>query len=251
MKNQKLFQSIGLTEYESKILDSLIYLKTADPKNLSIHSKVPQNKIYEIIKKLEKFGIVESIPSEKNIYKSVNIKTFIEERISEQESKIKEIKNQIKNIEISNNPISILIGQKNIMNKLAERNILVKKEILGVQGNWKIWGKGLIEMKKSTKSGVKVKLIGIINEETKERAQEWKDVGCEVRAYNQKFGKYPLRFTIFDNKEARITLGKPEINNPEDYITIWTTSKPLIAILRNQFLQMWKESNKIIQDSLI
>jgi len=130
------------------------------------------------------------------------------------------------------------------MNKLAETNPKVKKEILGIQRNWKYWGQGIRAMKESIKSGVNVKLIGIINKETEPRAKQWKNIGCNIRKHNLKFGDYPLRFTIFDNKEARITIGKPEIKNPEDYITIWTSSKPLISILRKQFFETWKESKK-------
>lgn len=128
------------------------------------------------------------------------------------------------------------------MDKLAENNANVKKEILAVQRNWKLWGEGLREIEKTIKRGVDVKFIGVINKETEGRAKEWKKTGAKIKIYNEKFGKYPLRYSIFDNKEARITIGKPEIPDPENYVTIWTTSKPLINILRKQFLEMWKES---------
>jgi sugar-specific transcriptional regulator TrmB len=142
---------------------------------------------------------------------------------------------------------SLIKGQKTIMDKLAEHNPKAKKEILGVQRNWKVWGQGLREMQKTVKKGVEVKIIGVINEETKSRVLEWKKTGAKIKAYNPVYGEYPLRFTIFDNKEARITIGKPEIPNPEDYITVWTKSKPLISILRSQFLDMWKNSIPIEQ----
>jgi len=130
------------------------------------------------------------------------------------------------------------------MNKLAEKNTQVEHEILAVQRNWKIWGEGLRSMQKSIKKGVRVKMMGVVDEETKKRAEEWKKIGCEIKIYNNKFGEYPLRFSIFDNKEARITIGKPEISQPENYLTIWTKSKPLISTLRRQFEEMWKESKK-------
>ena len=130
------------------------------------------------------------------------------------------------------------------MHKLAEQNAIVKKEIFGVQRNWKLWGKGIRAMKDSIKDGVDARLIGVVNKDTEKRAKEWKKIGCKVKKYNNKFGENPLRFTIFDGEVARITIGKPEITDPKDYITIWTKSKPLIRILRAQFLQMWKESEK-------
>ena len=61
-------------------------------------------------------------------------------------------------------------------------------------------------MEKETKKGVKVKLIGIIDKETEKGVREWKKVGCSIKKYNEKFSENPLRFTIFDNKQARITI---------------------------------------------
>jgi len=106
-------------------------------------------------------------------------------------------------------------------------------------------GKQVIRTSKAVKRGVDVRLIGIINNETWRRVKEYKKVGCKIAKYNGKFGEYPLRFSIFDGKEARITIGKPEIKERKDYITIWTDSKPLVALLRNQFLEMWRECEKI------
>ena len=74
--------------------------------------------------------------------------------------------------------------------------------------------------------------------------KEWKKTGAKIKIYNEKFGEYPLRFGVFDEKEARITIGKPEIPDSQNYVTIWTKSKPLINILRKQFLEMWKECEK-------
>lgn len=249
MDKTTFFQQLGFSEYESKALASFIKLKSGTPKQINEDSNVPQNKLYQIIKKFENLGILSIIPGETKRYKLINIQTFIRNKIKEKENQIKQLKQSSKNLESINEKeqefvFQLIKGQRTIMNKLAEHNIKVKKEILGVQRNWKVWGEGLRAMQKTIRKGVKVKIIGTINPETQKRAKEWKSIGCEVHAYNTKFGEHPLRFTIFDNKEARITIGKPEIANPEEYITIWTTSKPLIATLKKQFTDMWKNSKK-------
>lgn len=249
MDKAEFFKSIGFTEYEARALASFLRLKKANAKQLSNYSGVPQNKLYQILKKFEKIGIISYIPSESKEYKLLNIKTFINNKIKEKEIELKNIKEISKKIEeikdIDNEFIfSLIKGQQTIMDRLAEQNAQAKKEILGVQRNWKVWGEGLRQMRKSIRNGTNVKLIGVINNDTYKKAVEWKKIGCQIRSYNEKFGPYPLRFTIIDNKEARITIGKPEIQNPNDYITIWTKSKPLIAILKSQFTQMWKESKK-------
>ncbi|MBU0760496.1 MAG: hypothetical protein KJ600_00210 [Nanoarchaeota archaeon] len=247
MDKEEFFQNLGMTFYEAKVLTSFTRLKKANAKELNLDSGVPTNKIYKIIKDFETFGLSELIPNGTKSYKLSNIKTFISQRVKEKEKELSELRKSARDVdklkETGNEFVfSLIKGQRTIMDKLAEHNSTVKKEIFGVQRNWKVWGDGLREMEKTTKKGVDVRIIGVVNDETKERAFEWKKTGCKIRAYNEKYGSYPLRFTVFDNKEARITIGKPEIQNPEDYITIWTKSKPLIAILRKQFMEMWKNS---------
>jgi sugar-specific transcriptional regulator TrmB len=249
MEKLEFFKDLGFSEYEGKAILSLIRLKSASPKEISFDSSVPQNKLYGILKKFEKEGLLANLPGEIKKYQIINLDSFVKKKINEKKIKLSEMRKISK---IFNEKsffeekfvFSLIRGQRAIMNKLAENNLKVRKEIIGVQRDWKIWGEGLRAMQKTIKNGVDVKLIGNVNERNRQRALEWKKLGCKIRKYNKKFGDYPLRFSIFDGKEARITIGKPEIQNPEDYITIWTTSKPIVAILRKQFLEMWKQSEK-------
>jgi len=249
MDKQTFFKSLGFTNYETSSIISLIRLKIASPKEISADSGVPQNKLYQVLSKFKDLGILSEIPSETKKYKLINLKSFIDKKIKESEKNLKELKYNSREIEKINEKedkfiFSLIKGQRAIMNKLTEHSPHVKKEILGVQRNWKAWGNGLNAMNSAIKKGVKVKMVGIINKETKNKALEWKKIGCKVKAYDEKFGEYPLRFTIFDNEEARITIGKPEISDPKDYLTIWTKSKPLINTLRFQFMNMWAEGRK-------
>ena len=240
------FRELGFTEYESKILSSLVRLKSAMPKEISLDSGVPQNKLYSILRKFEQDGIISLVSVEPKKYQLINMNNLVKERLKQREEKLRELEDGFRNIEdLEGNEgefvFSLIKGQRAIMNKLVELNKNARKEIIGVQRNWKYWGEGVREMEKGIKRGVDVKLIGVVNEETRKRAEEWKKAGCKIKAYSQKFGKYPLRFSVFDRKYARITIGKPEIKESKDYITILTDSKPLVNMLRNQFLCMWKE----------
>jgi len=241
------FQNLGFNDYESKVLASFTKLNSATPKEIALDSGVPQNKTYSLLNKFKDLGILAVIPSDIKKYKLINLNTFINNKIKENEKRLRVLKENSKEIYHNRTDekqfiFSLIKGQVATLNSIAEKNIKVKKEILGVQRNWKIWGSGLRAMKKAVKRGVKVKMIGLIDKNTKDRAEEWKKLGIKIKAYNKKFGENPLRFSIFDNKESRITIGKPEIQNPEEYITIWTSSKPLINILKKQFRDMWKES---------
>jgi len=245
MNRIKFFEDLGFSEYESKILSSLVRVGIATAKEISMDSGVPQNKLYSIFNKFEKEGLLAKVPSDVKKYQLINIKGFIESRLKDKENLLRELKLNSKKIEEvsteENFSFSLIKGQRAIMNKLAESNGKVEREILGVQRNWKVWGEGLRAMEVAVKRGVVVKQIGVINDETSKRANEWKKIGVKIKKYNEKFGQFPLRFSIFDRKYARITIGKPEIQNPEDYITIWTDSKPFVNMLLSQFNEMWKE----------
>ena len=250
MDKIEFFKDLNFSEYESKVLSSLTKLKSSNPKEISLDSGVPQNKLYNILKKFQDQGIISILPTEPKKYQLINIKTFVSNKIKEKQKKLNELKKNSNKIELIENKdeqaiFSLIKGQKTIMNKLAETNKNVKKEILGVQRNWKIWGAGLREMQNAIKRGVNVKLIGVINKENIEKVKEWRKIGVKIRGFNEKFGDYPLRFSIFDGKYARITIGKPEIQDPKDYITIWTDSKALINMLKNQFNEMWNNSQSL------
>jgi sugar-specific transcriptional regulator TrmB len=246
MDRINFFRNIGFSEYESKVLSSFLRLGEAGSREISEDSGVPRNKLYNIFHNLEHLGLLAGVPSDVKKYRLINLDSFISKRIVEKENKLNSIKEASKNIELIKDReergyFLFIKGQKSIMNKLVELNKNSKKEILGVQRNWKYWGEGIRAVESAIKNGADVKLIGVINKETEKRAKEWKNIGCKIKSYNQKFGECPLRFSIFDGKYARITIGKPEIKESKDYITILTDSKPLVWMLRNQFMQMWKE----------
>ena len=250
MNKIDFFIDLGFTEYEAKVLVSLVKLKIATPKQISLDSNVPQNKLYQILKKFVELGILALIPADSKKYELINIKTFINQKLKEKQEKLKQLNQISKNLEIIGNDekqavFSLIKGQRAIMNKLAEMNNTVRNEVLGVQRGWKYWAEGIRAMKKAIDRGVNVKLIGVVNKENLDRVLEWYKIGCKIRVYNPKFGDFPLRMGVFDSKYSRITMGKPEIQNSKDYITIWSDSRALINMLKRQFNEMWKNSETL------
>ncbi|MBD3252304.1 hypothetical protein GF386_01080, partial [Candidatus Pacearchaeota archaeon] len=216
MNKLGFFRSIDFTEYESKAIVSLLKLGAATPKQIYIDSQVPQNKLYNILRKFTGLGIISQIPSEPKKYKLANLETLIENKIKQKEDLLRSLKENSKKIKQNLDTgfiFSLIKSQQAIMDQLAENNPKVKKEIFGVQGRWRLWAKGLRQLQVSVKKGVDVRIIGVIDDETKKRAIEWKKIGCKIRYWNRKFGEFPPRFTVFDNKQARITFGRPEIKD--------------------------------------
>jgi len=97
MEKLEFFKNLGFNEYESKTLSSLIKLRQVSPKEISLDSNVPQNKLYSILRKFQNLGILAEIPNKK--YELINFKTFINKRLNEEENKLKKLKQSLPNLE--------------------------------------------------------------------------------------------------------------------------------------------------------
>jgi len=133
MNKVDFFKDLDFSEYEAKTLSCLIKLKSGNVKQISLDSGVPQNKLYSVLKKFEKLGILALLPNEPKKYQLINIKTFINNKIKEKQEKLKQLKNSSKKIELIEDKdkqaiFSLIKGQKTIMNKLTETNKNVKNK---------------------------------------------------------------------------------------------------------------------------
>ena len=59
MENLKLLRSLGFNEYEARTFLSLSELGASSAKEISEFSKVPRNKTYEVLQKLESKARIE------------------------------------------------------------------------------------------------------------------------------------------------------------------------------------------------
>ena len=83
---------------------------------------------------------------------------------------------------------------------------------------------------------------GTIDKNNHEIIRKWLTTGAEIKVFNKKlYGEVIPKFTVYD-KKLRITIGKPEIQDSEEYISLIVESPSLINVFRNQFLAMWKNS---------
>jgi len=140
----------------------------------------------------------------------------------------------------------VIKGQKSIQEKLAIENEKVQKEILACNKLSSILWKNIKTMREGIKRGVKVKMICTFDKSKIPVYKEWLKTGAEIRVFNEKmFGPLLPRMSVFDGKIARVTIGKPEVKNEEEYITLWTESRAFSQMLKNHFMNMWKNSKSI------
>jgi sugar-specific transcriptional regulator TrmB len=76
--DEKLLANIGLNKYESSVYWTLLKKRDLEASKLSQLSRVPIGKIYEILRDLNKYGLVEIQPSRPRKYRAVDPKIAFE-----------------------------------------------------------------------------------------------------------------------------------------------------------------------------
>jgi sugar-specific transcriptional regulator TrmB len=247
MDQIKLLQKLGMTEYEARAYFSLSKLGPSTVKEIVLDSNLPRNKAYEILEKLEQKNKVMSLPISPRKYKISNPEIFKEEikELNESVDLLIKLIEQPKITEFKD-LFWIIRGKKSIEEKLALQNTKVKREILGCNKLSKILYKNVRTMKEAIERGVSVKMICTFDKDKIKIYKEWLRTGAKIRVFNNKmFGPLLPRITIFDGEISRLTIGKPEVSKEEGYLTLWTESKAFSQMLKNQFMNMWKNSKPL------
>ena len=133
----------------------------------------------------------------------------------------------------------VIKGKKAIVEKLAVENKKTRKEILSCNKLSRVLYKNIRILKAAVDRGVKIKMICTFEKNKINSYRAWMKTGAEIRVLNEKlFGPLLPRISVFDGDKARLTIGRPEVQKDEDYITLWTESKAFAQMLRTHFLNM-------------
>lgn len=243
----KLLMKLGYTEYEARAYLSLAKLGPSTVREIVMDSKLPRNKAYESLQRLEQKNKVISLPVSPKKFSIVNIEKLKEEvrELNHSIDSLIKIVEQPKSIEFKD-LFWVIKGKKTIEEKLAIYNSKSKNEILSCNKLSKILYKNIRTMRDAVKRGVKVKMICTFEKNKISSYKEWLSTGAQIRVFNDKmFGPLLPRITVIDGEIARLTIGDPEVKKEEDYITLWTDSKAFSLMLKNHFLNMWKNSESI------
>ncbi|NLE03210.1 MAG: TrmB family transcriptional regulator, partial [Crenarchaeota archaeon] len=120
---QESLQEIGLTEYESRAYIKLVEKGPSTAGNISKLTSIPYSKIYEVLLRLEKKGIIETQKGRPIIFKAIKPSIAIKEIETQLKNKIeKEYLEKKGNIEknYNNNILEISKAKKIVLEELDE-----------------------------------------------------------------------------------------------------------------------------------
>jgi len=251
MISSKLFNEFGLNEYESKVYLSLIRLTTAKVSEIAKNSGVPSNKVYESLNKLTEKGFVSQLDLNPKQYQVIGVEKF-RMILEEKEKKIKNLKIEINLLEKNlnnktNSPESlarVFKGKDKIFQMLDEVIPKIEKYQYTSAGGLTLKSKSSRLIQKQIKKGVDYRFLGYFDYERIKTYKKLIEIGVKIKFIKDEKRK-GLRFSTFDDKFCRITIGKPQIEREEDYLTFWIQSPAFAILLKETFLHLWKESNTL------
>jgi len=164
MDSLNLLKKLGLTEYESKVYYSLTKLGESSVKEIVLDSKVPRNKVYEVLESLKEKNKIVTLPVTSKKFKPLDIESIGNE-INEINQAYKELKTLAMNPKIKEigDFFWIIKSQKAIQEKLALNDKKVKKEIIGTNKFSITLFKNIKSLKETINRGVQVKMISTFN----------------------------------------------------------------------------------------
>lgn len=252
MDNLNLLKNLGFTQYESRVYLALSQLGPSTAREISDYSKLPRNKTYEMLNKLEKNKKIISLPISPKKFKILDINQ-LKETVLEQKKSVNALEKTLnKFIEKSNKPklnefkeiFWIIQGKQAITKKMSLQNKLTKKEILSLNKLSVANPTNLRNMKSAIDNGVKAKMLVPFNNKVISNIKKWENVGVEIRKYDEiKWGPIGTRFSVFDKSIVRITFGEPDVSNTENYISLWAQSPHFANMMRSYFMNIWNNSD--------
>ncbi len=246
---KELFGSLGFTTYEMKVYEALLDLSSGTALTIAKISKVPTNKVYESLIALIEKGFVASLDVRPKQYKVTGVQRFVD-FVKEQERHILNMKKQVTLLERTIKEKSdqeataiVLKSKKQLMHLLVEQTRKVTSFAYSFVGHLSFDYRSAKSVNEGVKKGIDFRFLVHRHPKHKAVVEKWRKLGVKIRFYPKDEQK-SIRFSTFDGKVARITIGEPEIMQQEDYISFWIESSAFASLLKDLFLNMWKKSQE-------
>jgi len=241
-------KDFGLSEYEAKAYLALSLHGSLTASGVAEKSKIPQSKVYGILRSLSKKFLTESWNGKplkfKAIEPSIGLKKILERRkmrIENLREKSEIILDQIKPLkgfETENFGLWSSSGKLACMEKAAE--MLDRAENFGFATTSRFSRYPPLDNAyvSALKKGVKIKMLGTsrLDQARRARAMWYVKHGAEIRILEMKI--HPI-LGIIDNKEVSFRL-----DNSKAPDMIWSNNPALINVFKLYFNELWKKAKR-------
>jgi predicted transcriptional regulator len=237
---ESLLDDFGLSTYEKNAYRVLFNTQRASASEIASKSKVPHAKIYEVLKSLERKGLISQELSKTKTYVLNNPESTFAGIMEHGESKARALKSKVDTVvelfetinpAVKGEHVKIMHGRENVLETIDKNT----KSFYYATAGFKTNDAGLREeVKKMIDRGVSVCFMGNIDQLNIWLAEKWAKTGVEVK-HSAELEKR-VRFSVLDKKFASLTL------KDEEYTTIVTNSQPIVMTLLDLFQWYWNKA---------
>lgn len=252
----KTLVNCGLSEYESKVYSSLVFMGTSKAGMISKESEVPQSKIYEVLDQLMSKQLVEVFEGRPKEFRAAEPENALKRLLEEKVKEIESVKSQVESMsgflkeskkEEVGGGVWIVKGDrfKEFFNKTADMLERSEKYVYAITRDFSRSASFAESLNRCMKRGVKVRVVGMekINQMNYYRALWYKDKGIEVRSFDAKV--HP-RVIVVDGKEVLLRLDyNPQKRNRFQFSSLWSEDASLVAVMDNYVKNMWKNAKPV------
>ncbi|MBI2549156.1 TrmB family transcriptional regulator [Candidatus Woesearchaeota archaeon] len=245
---QQELMDVGLTEYESKVYETLVVEGDLTGGKISRLSGVPQGKVYTVLNSLIEKGFVSVTPIKPKIFRAKDssnaISSFLNQKIKELTLLKEEIPRKLRNVNISqqkelSEQIHVLGSKQSTYSTIAELTMCAKKEIKHVF-TFETKVESLIYLdllKAAIKNGVQVKIIAAKSDnESRKMIKRYAKEGIQVKHLPLE----EIRFFIKDSDECLINFLDP--NDKRKRLALYFSHSGFSKHMSHYFDELWRRA---------
>lgn len=243
---QQELMKIGLTEYESKVYETLVMEGDLTGGKVSKLSEVPQGKVYVVLQALIEKGFVSVTPLKPKIFRAKDprnaVPSFLDQKIKDLILLKESVPQQLRKTTLPqqrelSEQIHVLGSKKSTYTTIAELTSNAKKEIKHVF-TFETKAESLIYLdllKESIKRGVQVKIIATqLDKETKKIISLYTKEGINVKY----FPLEEIRLFIKDADECLVNFLDP--NDKRKRLALYFSHSGFSKHMSRYFDELWK-----------
>ncbi len=264
MGKKEIVQSLkqfGLTEYESKVYSSLIFIGPSKAGEVARESTVPQSKIYEVLESLMSKQLIEMFGGRPKEFRAIEPKNALTGLIERRESELGRLKSSVEDLTDLLKPMltteDVIEGiwtqkseKKNeVLNRLTDMLSRSKKYAYDITRDFSYSGKMRETLKQCKRRGVKIRTIvlGGINESNYFKAKWFQANGFQIKSFETSV--HP-RILVVDGREVSIRLDNNPVRNRFTFHSIWFEDPSLVKVFDNYMKNLWEISKPVNLNSV-
>ncbi len=236
-------KQFGLNEYEAKTYVALTVNGPLTASQISEKSRVPQSKVYEVMRNLISMKLAETWSSKPQKFKAIEPVIALKKIVNERRSKLDNLKDKTNQLITAlkpynkNNGFGLWAGRGKaaFLEKAVE--ILGRTRKTGYATTSRFsrinpLDKALVS---AMRRGVNIKMLGTsaLDEAKEAKASWYANQGAKVKVIPMSIHPY---IGVSDNKEICI-----RVDNGEESDFIWSDNPSLVNIIRSYFEDLWRD----------